>query len=107
MKKCLLLLFLILCLAVQPALAIDLRTAKARGLVGETATGYLAPIKPPSPEVAKLIQAINVKRKQRYQEIAKRNGTSLQAVELIAGQKAIEKTPPGQFVKIKGKWRKK
>ncbi len=107
MKKSLFLLFLALSLVCQPAFAIDLRTAKIKGLVGETATGYLAPVKPPSPEVAKLIQTINAKRKQHYKEIARRNRTSLQAVELLAGKKAIEKTPPGQFVKINGAWKKK
>ena len=107
MKKSVLLLFLVLSLVCQPALAIDLRTAKARGLVGETATGYLAPVKPPSPEVARLIQTINAKRKQQYQKIAKGNGTSLHAVEILAGKKAIEKTPHGQFIKINGKWKKK
>ncbi len=107
MKKCTILLFLVLTLVCQPAFAIDLKTAKVRGLVGETPTGYLAPVKPPSPEVAKLIRTINAKRKQHYQEIARRNGTSLQAVEMLAGKKAIEKTPPGQFIRINGRWKKK
>ncbi len=107
MKKSLFLLILVLSLICQPAFAIDLRMAKIKGLVGETATGYLAPVKPPSPEVARLIQTINAKRKQHYQEIARRNRTSLQAVEVLAGKKAIEKTPAGQFVKVNGTWKKK
>ena len=107
MKKCIVLLFLVLSLVCQPALAIDLKTAKARGLVGETATGYLAPVRAPSPEVAKLIQTINAKRKQQYEKIARRNKTSLKAVEILAGKKAIEKTPPGQFIKVNGAWKKK
>ncbi|HEB50768.1 MAG TPA: DUF1318 domain-containing protein [Desulfobulbus sp.] len=107
MKKYIVLLFLVLSLVCQPAFAIDLKTAKTRGLVGETATGYLAPVKAPSPEVAKLIRTINAKRKQQYEKIARRNKTSLQAVEILAGKKAIEKTPPGQFIKINGVWKKK
>ncbi|HFQ90598.1 MAG TPA: DUF1318 domain-containing protein [Desulfobulbus sp.] len=107
MRKTVILLFLVLALVCQPAFAIDLRTAKVKGLVGETTTGYLAPVKPPSPEVAKLIKTINAKRRQHYQEIARRNGTTLRAVEVLAGKKAIEKTPPGQFIRINGSWRKK
>jgi uncharacterized protein YdbL (DUF1318 family) len=75
-------------------------------MVGETMTGYLAPVKA-TPEVQKLVQEINAKRKAMYQKIAKRNGTSLQAVEQLAGKKAIDKTPPGQFVNLGKGWRKK
>ena len=106
MKKFAALLLFGLLLVCQPALALDLHTAKARGLVGETATGYLAPVKA-SPEVQKLVQSINAKRRQHYQQIAQRNNTPLSAVEQLAGKKAIEKTPPGQYVQINGRWQKK
>ncbi len=72
-------------------------TAKDQGLVGETPSGYLAAVKSPSPEVSALIESINAKRKQKFKEIAARNNTSLQAVEQLAGKKAIEKINPGQL----------
>lgn len=95
-----------LILSCQTGLALDLQTAKAQGLVGETLTGYLEAVKA-TPEVQNLVNSINAKRKAEYQTIAKRNNTSLQAVEQLAGKKAIEKTPPGQYIKVGGSWQKK
>jgi len=106
MKKSLLFLVTALLITCQPGFALDLQAAKAQGLVGETLTGYLAPVKA-TPEVQQLVKTINTKRKAQYKKIAQRNGTSLQAVEQLAGKKAIEKTPPGQFIKTGGNWRKK
>ncbi len=106
MKKSFLVLITALLITCQAAFALDLQTAKAQGLVGETLTGYLAPVKA-TPEVQQLVKTINTKRKAQYKKIAQRNGTSLQAVEQLAGKKAIEKTPPGQFIKAGGDWQKK
>ena len=96
-----------LLLMTQPAYSVDLQTAKSQGLVGETPEGYLAAIKSPSAETKALIESINLKRKQKYQEIAARNKTSLQTVEQLAGKKAIEKSKPGSYIKQGGSWQKK
>jgi len=104
------LLSILLCaflLSAIPIMAIDLQTAKAKGLVGETPTGYLAPVSSPTPEIKQLIDSINTKRKAEYQKVATQNGTSLQAVELLAGKKTNEKSAPGHYVKIGGDWKKK
>jgi uncharacterized protein YdbL (DUF1318 family) len=85
----------------------DLQTAKDQGLVGETPGGYLEAVQSPSADVKALIESINSQRKQKYQEIAARNNTSLQAVELLAGKKAIEKSSPGSYIKIDGSWQQK
>ncbi|MCK5069662.1 MAG: YdbL family protein [Desulfocapsa sp.] len=95
-----------LLLVCQPAMALDLKNAKAQGLVGETKTGYLAPVKS-SPEVQKLVSSINGKRKAHYKKISKRNKTSLSAVEQLAGKKAMKKTPAGQYINVNGAWKKK
>ena len=42
-----------------------------------------------------------------YEKIAKKNGTTLHAVEVLAGKKAIAKTPPGQFINLGKGWQKK
>ena len=89
-----------------PASALTLGQAKAQGLVGETPSGYLAAVKP-SPSVNALIKDINGKRKAAYQNIAKKNGQPLSTVQQLAGQKAINNTPTGQYVKIGGSWKKK
>ena len=89
-----------------PVFALDLGEAKSSGLVGETSSGYLAAVKP-SGEVDKLIANINGKRKAHYQQIAKKNGITLQAVEVRAGQKAMEKTSAGEYINSGGGWEKK
>ena len=94
-------------LAAMPALAIDLQTAKDQGLVGETPSGYLEAVTQPSAEVKALMDDINAKRRQKFEEIAARNNTSLEAVELLAGKKAIEKSTPGSYIKIGGAWQQK
>lgn len=91
------------------AFALSLDAAKSSGAIGETPTGYLEAVSPnPSADVVALVKDINGKRKAQYESIAKKNGTGLKAVEALAGKKAIEKTPPGEFVKLpNGSWKRK
>jgi len=107
MKKLTTLLASCLLLMAQTAFAIDLQTAKTRGLVGESTSGYLEAVKAPDAEVKALIKDINEKRKQKFLEIAARNNISLKDVEALAGKKAIEKSEPGSYVKDGGGWHKK
>ena len=86
-----------------PAFALDLGEAKSSGLVGETNTGYIAAVKP-SAEVDTLVADINSQRKVYYEKIANENGISLQAVEVRAGLKAIEKTPSGEYINTGTGW---
>ncbi|WP_462159208.1 YdbL family probable chaperone protein [Pseudoalteromonas sp. GB56] len=88
------------------AFAITLDDAKSQGIVGETSSGYLELVKG-NADAQQLIEDINAKRKAKYQSLAKKNGITLEQVETLAGAKAIEKTSPGQMVKIDGQWRKK
>ena len=88
--------------------AIELEEAKTRGVIGETPSGYLAAVSGPTPEVQELINRINAERRARYDSIAQKNGTGRGAVESLAGRKAVEMTPAGQFVKgSNGEWKKK
>ena len=88
-------------------LALTLHEAKAQGLVGEQANGYLGLVIS-SPQAQSLMNTVNTKRKQKYQEIATRNKTSLSAVEVLAGKTAIQKTKPGQYIQLpSGQWKKK
>ncbi|PLY02254.1 MAG: DUF1318 domain-containing protein [Desulfuromonas sp.] len=101
---------LLLCVLVflaVPVLAIELQDAKEQGLVGETPQGYLEAVVSPNAEVKELLADINGKRKEKYQEIAAKNEIGLDKVEQLAGEKAIEKTPPGQYVKTGKGWQKK
>lgn len=87
--------------------AADLHSAKATGQVGEQPDGYLGIVRN-EPGVAELVQEINRQRRAAYRNIARKNGTSLAAVEQLAGRKAIEKTPPGQYIMTpSGQWIRK
>ena len=92
-----------------PSWAIGLQDAKAQGLLGEQPNGYLGLVKAnASAEVKRLMADINARRKQEYQAIAQRNHTQLHVVEALAGKKAIERTPSGQFIRLpSGQWTKK
>ena len=88
------------------AFGVTLDEAKQRGLLGERPDGYLGLAKPlSSPDTVNLMKDINRKRREVYKDIAEKNGTALSAVEALAGKKAIEKTPSGQFImQPDGKW---
>lgn len=84
--------------------------ARAAGWVGERLDGYLGLVDRAAPgNVKALVEDINAKRRAKYQGIADANGTSLQAVEAIVGQKLIERARPGQYVidATTGRWVRK
>ncbi|RJG14003.1 DUF1318 domain-containing protein [Pseudomonas cavernicola] len=89
------------------AMALDLDAAKSQGMVGEQPDGYLGVVKA-TPDAVQLAADINAKRRDAYEAIAKKNGATLDQVASLAGQKAIEKTAPGTYVKTPdGQWVKK
>ncbi len=92
-----------------PGWAIGLHEAKAQGLVGEQPDGYLGLVKSDAgADVRAMMNDINARRRQEYHAIAQRNHTELSVVEALAGKKAIEQTPPGQWVRLpSGNWVKK
>ncbi len=106
LSKYLLALLALLTLSLS-AWALSLQEAKALGLVGETPGGYLEAVSEASDEVAALVQQINDQRSAEYQRIAAKNKISVHDVEQLAGKKAIEKTAPGLYVKIGGRWQTK
>ena len=89
-----------------PAYALDLHEARAKGLLGEQANGYVGIVASPTPELERLAADVNAKRKAHYQEIARRNGTQVEAVAALAGKKLVEGAPSGQLVKTNGGWKK-
>lgn len=97
----------------QPLLAMDLQqamtalpAAKAQGLVGEQPDGYLGVVKAGG-DTAAVVQLINNARRNEYQKLATANGIKLADVEVMAGQKALDKTQSGHFVLRDGQWVKK
>lgn len=103
---------LALCLAL-PAVAMDLKEAKSQldaakqqGLVGETPTGYLDVVKAGG-NAHGIVEAINKARRDEYARIAEKHDIPVTQVETVAGQKALEKTPSGQYILRDGQWVKK
>lgn len=91
-----------------PAAAISLNAARAQGLVGETRSGYLAPVRSPSGEVQALIDKVNAKRRNHYRSIASRNGVGIEEVGRITAEKLINGLPRGVYFQAPdGAWRKK
>jgi uncharacterized protein YdbL (DUF1318 family) len=98
-----------LMLLLQNAWAIDIRDAKAQGLVGEANSGYIAAVqKPPSAEVRALIADVNAKRKSSFQNTAKKTNTSVAQVANRFYELAVQKTAAGHYYQdAGGRWRKK
>ncbi|WP_338556091.1 YdbL family protein [Erwinia sp. E_sp_B04_7] len=89
------------------ALAVTLDQARQQGLVGETLSGYIAPLKQ-DPDTQALVVRINQGRMQHYQTLAQRNNLTTAEVGRIAGQKLVERAAPGEYVRgINGQWLKK
>jgi uncharacterized protein YdbL (DUF1318 family) len=97
------------CLLPLAAHAVTLEEAKAQGLVGEDASGYLAAVSSkPDRDVRALVADVNAKRRAEYERIAEDNGIDVADVEALAGRKAIDKTAPGLYIRLPGEdWRKK
>lgn len=91
------------------AAAASLDSAKSDGWIGEKPDGYLGLVRNDAPgDVKAMVDDVNGKRRQRYQEIAKQQGAPLSEVEKVGGQTAIDKTAPGHYVMdLSGRWRKK
>lgn len=96
-----------------PAAALNLNEAmsalgdaKASGQLGEMPNGYLGVVED-NGQAAEIARLINQARRAEYQRLAEQNGIKLTDVEAIAGQKALDKTPPGQYIQYQGQWRRK
>jgi len=98
-----------LALVVQSAWAIDLRDAKAQGLVGEANTGYLAAVAAPaSAEVRALIADVNAKRLEEFERTAEKTGATVAQVANRFYEIAVQKTEPGHYYQdAAGAWKKK
>lgn len=83
-----------------------LDSVKQQGLVGETPTGYLEVVRAEG-QAKEVVEAINSARRDEYKRIAEKHNIPVTQVETVAGKKAIEKTPSGQYVQMSGKWVKK
>ena len=89
-----------------PAMADALDDARAAGLVGERPDGLVAPVDPNAPaNVLSLVQSVNAKRMEKYQQISTQKGVPVEQVGAIAGEKIISKLKSGyKYMDSSGNW---
>ncbi|ELW9440541.1 YdbL family protein [Pluralibacter gergoviae] len=97
----------LLALVCQSAQALTLEQARAEGRVGETLSGYLAPVAQDADTQA-LVARINSARSASYQQLASQNNVPVNEVAKMAGQKLVARAQPGEYVRgLNGQWLKK
>lgn len=92
-----------------PAAAIDLDQARTQGVVGERADGLVAAVAPsPAADVRTLVDSINAARMAEYKSIAQKNGTPLDAVQTVAGEKQLQRARENKWyvMDASGRWSK-
>jgi len=110
MKKFVMMLSLMLSLGLSTlALALTLDEAKAQGLVGEKVDGYVAAVVAnPAAEVQALVTSTNDGRRKVYEDLAKRNSITVEAVGVVSAEKLRANAASGEYVQSTfGKWEKK
>jgi len=92
-----------------PAMADALDDARAAGLVGERPDGLVAPVSPSAPaNILSLVQSVNAKRLEKYQQISAEKGVPAEQVGAITGEKIISKLKAGwYYMDASGNWVKK
>jgi uncharacterized protein YdbL (DUF1318 family) len=70
--------------------------ARASGKVGEGNDGYLGIVGQPTPELQRLVDDINIKRRAVYARKAQENNATIEEYALTAGCLAIANTSPGE-----------
>jgi uncharacterized protein YdbL (DUF1318 family) len=70
--------------------------ARAQGQVGERVNGYLGFVVAPSPELKKVIEDINIKRRAVYADKAKTANATIEEYALTSGCLLIAHTVPGE-----------
>ena len=70
--------------------------ARSAGEVGERMDGYLGIVGNETPELRRIVNDINIKRRAVYSERAKANNATIEEYALTAGCQAILATVPGE-----------
>ncbi len=59
------------------------------GAVGEQADGYMGFVRPPSPELRREVEAINIKRREGYTQVAQAKNVPIEAFATSIGCKTL------------------
>jgi uncharacterized protein YdbL (DUF1318 family) len=88
-----------------PVAAQSLDELRAAGKVGERYDGYAAAR---DPSAADLVKEVNDKRRKIYEERAKKQGVTAEAVGAVYAKEIVDQVPDGTWVlTADGEWRRK
>lgn len=88
------------------AAGVTLNSALAAGQVGEQTDGYLGFPTPPSDEVRRMADTVNIKRRKIYVERAQAKGSTVEDYAFTTACQLIAKTKPGEkYQAPDGTWR--
>lgn len=89
----------------DPAVIID---ARRSGLIGERYDGYLGFVTGnPSAELRRQVNAINIRRRALYSQLASRRGVSPQEVGITTGCSLLRRLNSGEYYLLgQGGWRR-
>ena len=91
--------------AAQGAEASIVASARSSGLVGEQSDGYLGFVKTPSAELKSAVDAINIKRRAIYTDIAAKQNATVQEVATARGcDQLAKRVAPGEWYSVGGSW---
>ena len=93
-----------------PAAALPpaLEKAKAEGLVGEQADGYLGLVSGSAPpDVRKGVDEVNAQRRALYEQRGREQGTDARTYGAVVGAKLVAEERPGNYVRTDRGWVKK
>jgi hypothetical protein len=93
---------LVLGLSAPPVLAQSLDQLRASGAVGERYDGYAQALQSGA---AGVVQQVNAKRRQIYQQTADKEGASVDQIGRVYARQIFAKAPPGtKFLQENGSW---
>ncbi len=93
---------LLLGLSAPPVLAQSLDQLRASGAVGERYDGYAEALQS---SAAGVVEQVNAKRRQIYQQTADKEGASVDQIGRVYARQIFAKAPPGtKFLQENGSW---
>ena len=82
--------------------------AIAAGKAGERYDGYMGMVGPASPQLMRQIQAINIRRRNLYIELASRRNVTPEIVGIATGCELLARIPVGEaYMLSDGTWRRR
>jgi uncharacterized protein len=82
------------------------QAARASGAIGEQPDGYLGFVTPPSPEIRRMVEDLNIRRRAAYTERAAAANATVEQFAFTSGCNLINQTVAGEkYMGPDGTWR--